>query len=89
MRCSCRPRQFPAAAAPATAHRLLLTCPAAFSPSLGQALKLHGLLHPSTAVLELGCGTGLLAEKMADSLGSYFGVDTSPGESSLASSVLA
>ncbi|KAL4422344.1 hypothetical protein ABPG75_008541 [Micractinium tetrahymenae] len=43
-----------------------------------EALKSRGLLQPSTAVLELGCGTGLLAEKIVDSLGSYVGVDTSP-----------
>ncbi|EFN54882.1 hypothetical protein CHLNCDRAFT_134986 [Chlorella variabilis] len=45
-----------------------------------EALKGSGLLHPgSTAVLDLGCGTGLLAEKIADSLGALVGVDTSPG----------
>lgn len=50
------------------------------TPVCAQALKGSGLLHPgSTAVLDLGCGTGLLAEKIADSLGALVGVDTSPG----------
>ena len=44
-----------------------------------QALKDGGLLQPGAAVLDFGCGTGLLALAVADSVGSLLGVDSSQG----------
>lgn len=44
-----------------------------------QALREGGLLQPGAAVLDFGCGTGLLVMAIADSVGSVLGVDSSQG----------
>lgn len=58
-------------------HRHLRSAAAAAATL--QALLQGGLLPPGAAVLELGSGTGLLADKLADHLDLFVGVDASPG----------